>query len=99
MPVTPLTSQEAQSDGGVPCAMSACTGIHKSGQSSADGDDVTIVVTHAPPPPTGDFSFSRMFCSDLRLRRVPEHFREAGRLWVVADVLEEVATAPVFATA
>jgi len=53
-----------------------------------DGQDVKLRVLLGTPPPRLPYLFSFSFFSDLQLRSVTTHIRDAGRLWVVSDVKE-----------
>jgi len=58
--------------------------------SSVDGSDVRMRVVFGLSPPVAPHSFSFSFSSDYLLHRRVTHVRDGGRLWVVADVKEEV---------
>jgi len=53
--------------------------------------DVHMTVQYALPPPVEKYSFCHSFFSDMRLPRIPEHKRDAGRLCVVAGVEEDLS--------
>jgi len=60
------------------------------GSSPLNVSDVRIRLVYGQSPPVQPYSFSFSFSSDLLLRRRPTHVRNGGRLWVVADVQEEL---------
>jgi len=93
------TRTTLQGQGTVKSAIAIAVEGGLSDNLSTSNDDVVMKVTDAPPPPTSTFSFSWTFCSDLRLRRVPAHVRDAGRLWVVAEAEEVIEKPLLFAHA
>jgi len=54
-----------------------------------NSSDVRMTVDYALPPPAEKYSFCHSFFSDMRLPRIPQHKRDAGRLCVVAGAEED----------
>jgi len=69
----------------------AAVGVAAAVRADTAAVDVHMTVQYALPPPVEKYSFCHSFFSDMRLPRIPEHKRDAGRLCVIAGVEEDLS--------